>query len=148
MTIQSAQIEHLTDEKVPPEQRGWINTAILVPVNRLIDLLRILLNRGISIRTHVNAQVFERKFVAPSGTDWTTAKLDTLLNLTGPVLGVQVLACYTTDGAGHDTGPVGALPSPTWTETLADRKKVLRLVYQSGLMAGTAYRLVLLAWGQ
>lgn len=146
--IQSAQIEKLTDEHVPPEHRGWVNTAVLLPMNRVLDLIRNLLNRGVSLRTHINAQVIERKFTAPSGSDWTNDKLDTPLNLSGPVLGVQVLACYTTDGAGHDTGPVGALPSPTWREAVVERRRVLRLVFQSGLTPGTAYRLVLVAWGQ
>lgn len=148
MAVQSSQVVALTTDDVPREVRSWVEQALIIPLNRILDLLRTLLNRGVSLRTHINAQVFERKFTAPSGSDWTAAKLDTPSTLSGPALGVQVLACYTLDGAGHDTGPVGALPTPTWREVVVNGARQLRLVYQSGLTAGTKYRLVLLAWGQ
>lgn len=155
MPVQSAQVERLTEERVPAEHRGWVGAALILPLNRILDLLRTLLNRGVSLRTHINAQVVERKFTPPTSSaditdqgDWSTSRFDTPLTLSGPVLGVQVLACYTVDTAGHDIGPVGNLPSPIWREVVVQGQRHLRLVYVFNLAAGTKYRLVLLAWGQ
>lgn len=155
MPVQASQLERLSEEQVPAEHRGWAGRALLLPINRLIDLLRVLLNRGVSLRTNVNCQVVERKFTPPSSSsditeqgDWSTSRLDTPLTISGPVLGVQVLACWTLDTAGHDVAPVGNLPSPAWREVVAQGQKHLRLTYQYGLSSTTKYRLVLLIWGQ
>lgn len=155
MPVLPAQVAPLTTDDVPKDVRSWVEVALLVPLNRILDLFRSLLNRGISIRTHVNAQVIERKFTPSSSStdpleqlDWSSDRLDTPSILSGPCLGVQVLACYTIDGAGHDTGPVGNLPSPVWREVVVQGQRQLRLVYQFGLTSGVRYRMVMLAWGQ
>lgn len=148
MPVQSSQITAVTADVVPREARTWVDQALILPLNRVLDLLRILLNRGVSLRTHINCQVFERRFIVPSGSDWTDEKLDTPLDLAGPVLGLQVLAAYRLDTAGHDTTPIGGLPSPTWREIAANGGKFLRLVSQSGLTAGHTVRILYVAWGQ
>lgn len=155
MPVQSSQLVPLASDDVPREVRPWVEQALVVPLNRILDLFRTLLNRGISIRTHVNAQVIERKFSPPSSdpditvtADWSASKLDTPSTLSGACLGVQVLACWLLDGAGHDSTPVGSLPSPIWREVVINGQRHIRLVYQYGLTAGSKYRLVLLAWGQ
>lgn len=148
MPLRSTELVDLNPEDVPEGQRSWVSTALIIPLNRVLAGFRQLLNRGISLRAHVNAQVVERKFTAPSGSDWSAERLDVGLTISGPVLGVQVLACYSLDASGNDAGPVGALPSPTWKEIVQNGGKSLRLVYQSGLTGGSRYRLVLLVWGQ
>lgn len=154
MPILPTQIAPLTPDDLPKDVRSWMDAGLLIPLNRLLDLLRSLISRGISIRTHINAQVIERKFIPPTAStdiadevDWSTSRFDAPLTLSGPVLGVQVLAAYKVDGAGHDTGPVWNLPAPVWREVLVEGKRNLRLVYQFGLQSGQRYRLVLLAWG-
>lgn len=148
MPVQSSQVESLTADNLPREIRPWVEKAVILPINRVLDLLRTLLNHGVSLRQHVNCQVIERTFIVPSGSDWSMAKLDTPLSLVGPVLGLQVLAAYRMDTANHVSGPLGGLPSPTWTELVQNGGKFLRLINQSGLTAGWTVRLVLLAWGQ
>jgi hypothetical protein len=155
MPIQAAQVERLTEEHIPAQQRGWVTMALLVPINKVLDLLRTLLNRGVSLRTHINCQVVERKFTPPTvdtdyqnQLDWSTYRLDTPLTLTGPIIGVQVLGCWTLDSAGHDVASVSGLASPSWREAVVQGGKVFRLVYIPGLLASTRYRLVLLLWGQ
>jgi hypothetical protein len=154
MPVQSAQVAPLTVDDLPAQQRGWVELALIIPINRVLDLLRTLLNRGISLRTHVNAQVAERKFTPPTSDpdytvqgDWSASRLDTPITLSGPVLGVQVLGCWTTDTAGHDVAPVSGLASPSWREVIVDKKRVLRLVYIPGLSSGIRYRVLLLLWG-
>lgn len=155
MTIQAAQVDRLTDDHVPPEHRTWVNQALLLPINKVLDLLRNLLNRGISLRVNINAQVIERKFTPPSSDtdytvqgDWTSSRFDSPLTLSGPVLGVQVLGCWTLDGGGHDVAPVSGLASPSWREVLVQGGKMFRLMYVPGLSSGVKYRLLLLIWGQ
>jgi len=155
VAIQSAQIERLTDDHVPTPQRGWVNDAVLLPLNKVLDLLRAFLNRGVSLRTHINCQLVERKFTPPTSSadyqeqlDWTSSRFDTPLALSGPILGVQVLGCWTLDGGGHDVASVSGLAAPSWREVIAQGSKVFRLVYVPGLTSGTKYRLLLLLWGQ
>ncbi len=155
MPVLPAQVAPLTTDDVPPGARSWVEVALLVPINRVLDLFRSLLNRGISIRTHVNAQVIERKFIPPFTStditeviDWSTSRFDTPLTLSGAVLGVQLLGCWQVDGAGHDVGPVWNLPSPVWREVVVQGQRHLRLLYQFGLTSGVRYRMVILAWGQ
>lgn len=147
MTVQASQVTTVSTDAVPKDQRSWVDAALVVPLNRTLDLLRALLGRGISLRTNVNAQIVEKKFVAPAGTDWSAARLDSPLELSGPVLGVQVLGCWTVDGAGHDVASVGGLSSPAWRSLVTDGALLFRLLDQPGLTAGTRYRLLLLLWG-
>lgn len=148
MPVQSSQIEPLTGDALPRDMRPWVEKSLILPLNRVLDLLRSLLNRGISLRTHVNCQVFERRFIVPSGSDWTEERLDTPLTLTGPVLGLQALAAYRLDTAGLDETPIGGLSLPTWREIAANGGKFLRLVHQAGLTAGHTVRVLYVAWGQ
>lgn len=154
MPILPQQIPTLTTDDIPGGVRSWVEAGLLVPLNRLLDMLRQLLNRGISIRTHINAQVIERKFTPPSADpditiqgDWSASKFDTPSTLSGPCLGLQVLACWELDTAGNDRTPIGNLPTPAWREVVINGQRHIRLIYQYGL-SGSRYRLVLLAWGQ
>lgn len=150
MPAAANQLSPLTLDEVPKDMRPWVEAALVLPVNRLIDTVRALLTHGVSLGAHVNAQVVERRFVAPgtAGCDWSSHRFDTPLTLSGPVLGVQVLGCWTVDSAGHDSAPVGGLPSPKWAEVASEGRKALRLVFQAQLTEGLRYRLLLLLWGQ
>lgn len=154
MSVQSSQIPTLSADDLPKDVRSWLERGVLGPLNRVLDLLRALLNRGISLRAHVNAQVVERKFIPPSSDpdftnqlDWSASKLDTPSTLSGACLGVQVLGAWTIDGAGRDVASVSGLPAPSWREVVVDGGRQIRLIYQPGLTSGVRYRLVLLAWG-
>lgn len=155
MSVQASNVERLHDEAVPPEHRGWVNMALTLPINRVFDLFRALIDRGISLRHHVNAQVVELRLNPPTSSvditeqlDWSGSRFDTPSTLAGPCLGLQVLQCWTVDSAGHDVAPVGNLPSPAWREVVLRGKNHIRLLYQFGLTSGVRYRIVMLAWGQ
>lgn len=148
MTVFSSQISQLSTDDAPSNVRGWLESVVVLPLNRTLDLLRTLLNRGISVRTHMNAQVFERRFIVPSGMDWTAERLDTASTLSGQALGIVPLAACSVDGAGHDSGPLGGLGLPVWREVVVNGGRAFRLVFQDGLTAGDKVRLVYLAWGQ
>lgn len=148
MPVLPAQVTALTLDEVPKEMRPWVEAALVVPLNRLIDNIRTLLTHGVSLGVHVNAQVMERRFTAPnSEVDWSSHRFDTPLTLSGSVRGLQVLGCWTLDTAGHDVASLAGLSSPSWREVAVDGKKVLRLLLQPGLTEGVTYRLLLLAWG-
>lgn len=149
MPISPTQLVPLTLDEVPKEMRPWVEAALVVPINRLIETLRSAFGNNISLGTNINAQVIERKFTAPNDEiDWDAFRFDTPLNLiTGPVSGVQVLGCWTVDSAGHDVEPISGLATPKWREVVVQGKRNLRLIQQPGLVTGTKYRLVLLAWG-
>lgn len=149
MPVLSTQIVPLTLDEVPKEMRPWVEAALVLPLNRLMESIRVLLANGISLGANVNAQVLDLRFVAPAAEvgDWSSHRFDSPLTLSGPATGVQVLGAWTLDAAGHDSAAAGSLPSPTWREVVVGGKRSLRLVFQSGLSEAVKYRISYLVWG-
>lgn len=147
MTVRPQNIQPLNPDELPPEARSWAERVLVIPLNRTLDTIRTLLTNGVTLQTHINAQVVERVFVAPSGSDWSADRLDTVLDLTGAVVGVQPLSVMTVDGAGHDLAPVGGAGMPVWREVAINGRRLLRIIHQDSLTAGTRYRVKWLAWG-
>lgn len=155
MTVRATSLQSLNADAVPAEHRSWVERVLVVPINRALDVFRALLANGITLQTHVNAQVIDLAFTPPSSSadpfeqlDWSGSRFDTALTtVAGPVVGLQVLGAWTLDSAGHDAAPVSGLCGPSWKEVVVQGRKHLRLVYQPGLTSGTRYRLRLLAWG-
>lgn len=141
-------IRRLTVDEVPQDQRSWVQPAIVTPLNRALDPLDAILHNGLSVQSNLNAQVVELKFRAPTGTDWSAQRFDVASKLSGACIGLWPVLCFAQDSASHDAAPTGGLSLPAWREVIADGKRLIRLVYQPGLTAGTSYRVRWMAFGE
>jgi hypothetical protein len=136
-------------DNAPPEHRGWVQRALVEPINRLLEPIYAALDRGLSVRTNMNAQVLEATFIAPS--DWAGAPQDFASTLRGRCLGVQVLRADHLDASGKPTGDNhGTMGAPDWEEILPASAKAptIRIRNQTGLTAGVRYRVVWQALGE
>lgn len=142
-------IRLLTPDEVPTADRPWVERVLIQPLNRMLDPLRLLLDRGISVQTNMHAQVFALAFTAPSGSDWSSSRFETVSALRGSALGIIVIRCDLLDSAGKPSTPVSDLGLPAFEERVATGRteRLFRLVYQPGLTAASRYRVTYLAWG-
>lgn len=136
-------VTKLVADRVPADQRRWVEESIIGPVNRVLPALAAILRR--LMLAQVNVQLLEHKGLPPS----TASPVEFGSELTGSCQGLIPVYARTLDAGGTLGAPVGGLVLPVWTEVaLTDRAgSRLRITAQTGLTDGTKYVVKWLALG-
>lgn len=136
-------VQRLSIDEVPAKERGWVERALMSPLNR--DLLAIDGALGRVPTSRQNMQIIEHRGFPPSASD----PLEVLSTLTGPCLALYIGYAAQLDTGGVPSTPVGGLTSPTWEEVALSGRtgSKLKISAQGGLTPTTRYAVRWLAVG-